>query len=256
MAVMSYIRQKLSSNPIDAIMLVEDEKIASSHLPVLDHWLQLQCQATSREGLDKEGTALSDIVQSLVTEYSELGLDCDGLSKLGKGDRTHVSPHASPDLDFQTDEERFFTDPPSMPAKLQPTQQTRRKSALQAELKQASSISPIDLPISFLLRDLSRRLQTLFDDSFEKFASSIQVNNFMPVVTWQPPAIEEDDALAVLGLARDPTKITSRMVRKLEEDSAPCFFIACETPPNSLPSYPMDEPACKCSECIYVRCRA
>lgn len=242
---MSYIRQKLPSNPIDGIMVVEDDKAAAAHTPVLEHWLQSQRLATSRSGIAKEGEGLSNIVLSIAYEYSELGLDSDALLDLGKLDLDAITTgRESLDSDFETEEVRLFTNPPPMPAKPQPTQHTRRKSTNQAELKHLQCTSPIELPISFLLRDLARRLRHMFDHSFAMVAKSATVGEVKHIVTWQPPGIEEDDALAVLGLARDPTKITARMIRAVNGDAEPSLFIACETPPGSLPSHHMDQPAC------------
>lgn len=242
---MSYIRQKLPTNPIDAIMVVEDDKAAAAHTPVLEHWLQSQRLATSRSGIEKEGEALSNIVLSIAHEYGELGLDWEALLDLDKVDLDAITTgQESLDSDFETEEVRLFTNPPPMPAKPQPTQHTRRKSTVQAELKQLQNRSPIELPISFLLCDLARRLRSMFDHSFATVAKSATVGEVKHIVTWQPPDIEEDDALAVLGLARDPTKITARMVRANDSDAEPSLFIACETPPGSLPSHHMDQAAC------------
>lgn len=93
--------------------------------------------------------------------------------------------------------------------------------------------------MSFLLQDLARRLRNLFDNSFATIAKSTEIIDVTPIITWQPLGVEEDDALAVLGLARDPTKISTRTIRA-DDDSDASVYIACESPPNSLPDYPLD----------------
>lgn len=252
LGVMTYIRQKLPSNPLDDVLRVEQEKTTVHCGPILESWIKSQRMATSRIGLEDEKRHLPDIVQTIVKEYQELGLDCEGLHGLAQG-TSQANGHGDLDDGFMPEEERLFLNPPPMAVKPQPIQQARRKSTIPADFKQSSPILPTDLPIAFLLAELSRRLCSLFDRSFATITSSAQIDHVQHIMTWQPPDIEEDDALAVLGLARDPTKITTRLVRGDTNDAEPVSYIACETPQGCLPGVVTEEPACKSHHVISAK---
>lgn len=247
LGVMSYIRQKLPINPLDDILAVEDEKTSPRYTQVLEHWLDLERHAKPSLNTHNGKRDLAAVGRTIIQEYSQFGMDCEGLVALNEDGSTpiHVSDgNITPPVDFEIEEDRLFQDPPMPPPPPQPAQHTRRKSVMTADTKPAPSITAIDLPIAFLLQDLARRLRTLFEHSFTTVSSSAQIIDAKPIITWQPPDIEEDDALALLGLARDPTKITSRTIRA-DDGSDASVFMACETPPNSLPGQAMDKPACE-----------
>lgn len=256
LGVTAYIRQKLPSNRLDEILQVDDRKAAAHYVPVLHHWITLQREATSPESFEKGRKDLANVLHTCAHEFSQLGLHSEtiaGLAEDARGNDNATNGYASPQSEYQVEEERLFIDPPAMPSPIiKPAQNTRRKSTMSNDQKSNLSLKPVELPIAVLLADLARRLRTLFDQVFATVARSAEIVEARPIITWKPPDIEEDDALAVLGLARDPTKITSRVVRDVGEDEQSCVFIACETPPHSLPEHPMSDPACKsCGPGVY-----
>lgn len=241
LSVMTYIRQKLPSNPLDEALVVDEDRVTNHYRPILDHWLGLHARVQSYREPSSGKLDLSAVVQNITNEYGEFGLDCGEMADLNAS----ANGMQGSEVEDALTEEDLYTCPPKMPA---PTPQaapnTRRKSAVTTDAKSMPIIPATDLPIAFLLRDLARRLCSLFDYAFATIADSAQIIDATPVITWQPPEVEEDDALALLGLARDPTKISSRTIRADDETEA-SVFIACESPPNSLPKYTIDFPACE-----------
>lgn len=241
---MTYIRQKLPSNPLDDILAVDENRATDHYESVLDHWLQLHIEARRQTSPASGKSDLSDVVQNIAEEYSRFGLDCEELTDFTEQANADMQVGPNPQGHALTEEELYEHPPPMPRPASQPAPNTRRKSAAVAENKSMPILPATEVPISNLLKALAHRLCILFEHSFASVATSAQVTSATPIITWQPPEVEEDDALALLGLARDPTKISSRTIRAGDERES-SVFIACESPPNSLPDDSMDFPACK-----------
>ena len=247
LAVMTYIKCKLQSNPLDLLVLVEKEKDMARYVPALDAWLAAQLHALDHDNLKKEGEEkLKDVLERLRRQENDNDASTVGREEdmQVEGAEVNLGPleirgvHGGFHLDF----ERLYTVPlllmPQSADSTTTMQAPRRKSvtAATADISQHLHIVPVDLPVPFYLSELANRLASLLDHSFTSISQQAEITDVVPVIAWQPQERQEDDSMTALGLARDPTKITSRVVKYRDKAGEDVFqhWIACETPSDVL----------------------
>jgi len=218
----------MNKSELDNLLLVEVESEQAPYGPVLDSWLgaykEINASSASPQNLPNLQGVFQAVHEKWETQTS------DDLATIAKSNTD--SPAAG--LHFFNGAEVLFLEPERFLPKRQSSTSSRRKSTLPQDAKARSTLNALELPLAFLLSELSQRLNVLLDRSFKTVASSAVIREAQPIIMWRPPALEEDDAMAALGLARDPTKITSRVVRESTQGDGDCLYIACETPPGSL----------------------
>lgn len=100
------------------------------------------------------------------------------------------------------------------------------KSRRTSVLPSTSPSHPLEefhnLPIAHYIHHLSSHLSTFLSTLLSSTISSTtsEIGNVVKVLEWNPQDREEEDALALLGLARDPTKLATRFVENTEEGVA------------------------------------
>jgi len=281
---MTYLKTKLLTDPLDAFVKVEEEKDVLSaekgYMEALERWLGKMVEVNEREYLKKEGEEkLPVVLEKLKTmlRQQEQGEEPDmQIEENGDRRRARRSHLAVP---FQLDCEKMYTDPlallaPRPPAPVQslpltatPSTVNRRKSTIAPSTPAPppslpkTTINPTTLPLPAYLQILSSKLSKTLHYSFSRITSSpssssssssntpkiVKAKN---IILWQPPDRQEDDSMTALGLARDPTKISSRLIRHtgndaaVEQEGTSQLWIACETSPGVLSS-DTQEGACK-----------
>lgn len=233
-AVVAYIRTRLTYNPIDEIVVVESAETASRYTAPLSAWLEKKADLDAKFAVDENNhQTLENILMNVERNYAALGLSNDdsGSESASDSEIEETGPEEEDDIPLGSD--GLYDCQFSFTEVTQPVG-GRRKS--NASHKQTFNLIATELPISILLSELYRRLHVLFEKSFRTVGERAHINQAAPLFTWKPPDIEEDDAMAALGLARDPTKITSRLLKPSAELEllSPCLYIACETSPNML----------------------
>lgn len=276
LAVMTYLKTKLLSDPLDAFLKVEEEKDVLSdekgYVGLLERWLVKMVDVNELGYLRKEGEEklpivlekLKKMLDENVTEGDDPDMHVEGSGNTSDKTGDIAEP-------FQLDCEKMYTDPlallppapvQSVPLTATPSTTSRRKSAITpatpappAATFSNANINPTTLPQPAYLQILSSKLSKTLHYSFSRLTSPstasedrARIVKAKNVILWQPPAIQEDDSMTTLGLARDPTKISSRLIRDgddgNEEDGTSQLWIACETSPGVLSSE-TQEGACK-----------
>lgn len=256
-AVMTYIKTRLFASPLTPLILVEKEADTARYAQPIQAWLRMQVQASEPEYIKKERKlALRRMVAKLEKENPEFRYErpdlASVLQELETAEALNDEQNCE-DIEDSIDDEtgfvhrryRLFTEPIAIQP--EPTSQTttasgsststRRKSVRASLPPPADPVVPTELSIAVYLSDLTSRLTRIFEHSFQTVTKNAVLCDAMRVTTWSPPDREEDDAMTALGLARDPTKITTRIVHQDIEDGeikVAFQWMACETPPGSL----------------------
>ena len=253
LAVMTYIKTKLPQNPIDPLVKVEWAKDTGRYLPAMEAWLAAQTRAGEPSHVKEEGEeGLADLLAALSADRGQDSLQRDAMagSDADSAGVNSVGGAAGMRKPLQMEQERLFVDAPASLPPAPPSSasaNTRRKSAAASAVDPAllAPVIATELPIPFYLSSLSQRLAGLCERSFRSVGESAAIKDVRPVVAWRPEEREEDDSLAALGLARDPTKITSRVVCAPVSEGGTSHWIACETPSGVLADEPDSPEACK-----------
>ena len=261
---MTYLKTKLLANPLDPIVKVESPSKKTVGYPqAISEWIDAVLEARKLENVKLEGKEALDKLMRRIRKQCdsfEAAINADG--KVSTAEEQALSEDRDGDSDDEEElllkAEKLFIDPPlwhppapPAPVAAPSASSSRRKSgapvqpAAQHNLSE-DPINPMNLPLSVYLQELASRLARFFEQAFESSIRRSEITSVQKVITWSPPDREEDDAITALGLARDPTKITSRVVVSADEEDGPSkarHWIACETPAGILGS---DEPAvCK-----------
>lgn len=261
LAVMTYIKTKLPQNPIDPLVKVEWAKDTGRYVPAMEAWLAAQTRAGKTSHVKEEGEqGLADLLAALSADEGQEAFD-RGSGAAQAADPVGIHPiggEAGFRKPFQMEQERLFTDAPALLPPAPPSSasaNTRRKSASASAIDPAllAPVIATELPIPYYLSTLSQRLAAMCERSFRSVGESAIIKDVRPVVAWRPEEREEDDSLAALGLARDPTKITSRVVGAPVPDDGTSHWIACETPPGVLAEEPDSPEACESGQADWSR---
>lgn len=261
LAVMTYIKTKLPQNPIDPLVKVECAKDTGRYLPAMEAWLAAQTRAGDFLHVNQEGEkALAELLAALSADQGQDSLQRDAMADSQALPAGTDSDGAGAGIckPFQMEQERLFADAPASLPLAPPSPasaNTRRKSAAASAVDPAllAPVIPTELPIPYYLSSLSQRLAEVCGRSFRSVSESAVIKDVRPVVTWHPEEREEDDSLAALGLARDPTKITSRVVCASVSEGGTSHWIACETPSGILADEPDSPEACESGEADWSR---
>ena len=231
-AVSAYLMDRLDTQTLDAIVKVEAESERARYGLVLAAWLQAYTSANNDDNLRNEGKQKLDKmlehIKRQVQPYLNLSSDdvVSGDNDQDSGDEDGL-PDDLPDLDLQ----RLMLDPPQVINDIDTL-----------DGGPAEILSATTLPIAVVLQELSKRVAMLFEQAFATVSAGIVLRDATPIVTWQPPEREEDESMTVLGLARDPTRITTHLTRmeNATGQSTATRWVAFETMPGIVNGLPAD----------------
>lgn len=252
LAVMTYIKTSLyPGNPLTNMVKVETQRDSSRYMPMLDDWLARMRTVEKGERVRSRGqNTLDALLRELDNEDKHLfseGADFDQQhvsSDAMEHDETDGPSQSMENNDaFELETDKLFRDPPPyVPPQISTPITTRRRSSIKPAGLEEHLPRVTELPLPFYVNELTRRLKDCLDASFRLVGERAEIIAAQNIINWQPPDRQEDDSMTLLGLARDPTKISSRLVRthvEEEEDNgngseATHHWIACETPPGVL----------------------
>lgn len=242
-AVTGYIKDRLTYTKFSKLVTVEIEAATTRYDEELSGWIDWFLTSSSIEVLSREGSqALPHLMRMMRKEYGLSDHSAEETDQTPDDMENNARPSDSVvDEIPQLSMDRLLLDPPTVFGSTRHTPNTRRKSG-SLETHQ-EPIVVTDLPIPYYLQQLAKRFAAVSEHSFSTITQQAVLRDATHVVTWQPPDREEDDSMSALGLARDPTKITSRVMRS---DSSPNFtrWVVCETTADILGDDDQ-QPACK-----------
>lgn len=231
-AVSAYLKDRLDTQTLDGIVKVQAESERARYGLVLAAWLQAYTSANNDDNLRNEGKQKLDKMMEHIKRRVQpyLNLSSDEVvsedNEQDSGDED-VLPDDFLDLDVQ----RLMLDPPQV------INDINAPDGGPAEILSATT-----LPIAVILQELSKRVAMLFEQAFATVSAGIVLRDATPIVTWQPPEREEDESMTVLGLARDPTRITTHLTRmeNATGQSTATRWVAFETMPGIVNGLPAD----------------
>ena len=231
-AITAYLKNRLDTQALDGIVKVEAELEWAQYGLVLAAWLQAYTSANNDDNLRNEGKQklekMLEHIKRQVKPYLDFNSDdtAPGDDDQDSGDEDGL-PEDLPDLDIQ----RLMLDPPQVINDINAP-----------DIGPAEILSATTLPIAVILQELSKRVAMLFEQAFATVSAGIVLRDATPIVTWQPPEREEDESMTVLGLARDPTRITTHLTRmeNATGQSTATRWVAFETMPGIVNGLPAD----------------
>lgn len=251
LTIMTYLKTKLPSNPIDELVRVEPPNGGrDQYAQAIQEWIDAVLDARDLKTLKQEGKeALSRLKKIIEKEVNSINGDFHGQQPANAvGQESLLEKEATIEDEDELDEmllkaDKLFVTPPLWyPPHLRPVQvplasSTSRRKSNAVPSAPASvppplpPVNPIELPLPIYLNELASRLAKFFEKAFESTVTHAEMTSARKVVTWSPADREEDDVITALGLARDPTKITSRVVvGSGDGGEVTRHWIACETP--------------------------
>ena len=245
LAVLGYIKAKIPHNPLDKLLLVERQKDTTHHVRALDTWISSQSYVSKYDTLKREG---EDKLKKIWEELKAEERDFESLARTANPNTlqndmeitVEEASNGSGQGVFQLERERLFMGAlltaPQPAVSSTPAVRKKSMTAIAADTAPSSPFVLNDLSLPFYLSELARRLASLLEHSFHSVTNQAHVRQATRITTWQPPDRQEDDSMTALGLARDPTKITSRIIQdqKAAGKNDSVHWIACESPPGVL----------------------